>query len=112
MQDYYLAVGSEIDYLDGLTAWDEHDGDLTDKIVVDTSEIHMEEAGEYKVFYSVTDEYGFESTITNTLHVYEKPDLQQLINTHQINRKDQTIIGAYNLYDGFVYDEDNIDFVL
>ena len=112
MPDYYLAVGSEIDYLDGLTAWDEHDGDLTDKIVVDTSEIHMEEAGEYKVFYSVTDEYGFESTITNTLHVYEKPDLQQLINTHQINRKDQTIIGAYNLYDGGVYEEDNIDFVL
>ena len=33
MPDYYLAVGSEIDYLDGLTAWDEHDGDLTDKIV-------------------------------------------------------------------------------
>lgn len=110
--EYHVAVGSEIDYLEGLYAWDEHDGDLTDRIVYDASAVNLSLAGEYEINYSVTDGYGFEGTATNILRVYEKMDLQQLINTHQINPKHQKIIGAYNPYDGGVYEEDDIDSVL
>lgn len=111
-QDFYLALGSEVDYGVNVKARDELDGNLTKNISIDTSDIKLDVAGEYEVFYSVTDSNGLVGRCSAPVYVMEPMELQELINTHQIDRKNQTIAGAYNLYDGGYFEEDNIQFVL
>ena len=43
------------DYLDGLIAYDEEDGNITHKIVVDDSKVDLETLGKYDLTYSVED---------------------------------------------------------
>ncbi len=105
--DYYVAVGSEVDLMDGISAFDDVDGDVTGDVLVDDSALKLDAPGEYEVVYSVTDDYGLTNTASNVIHVYEKEALQELINTHKIDRHAQTIYGALNLYDGGIYE--NLD---
>lgn len=110
--DYYLAINSEIDYMEGVTAFDEKDGTLTDKVVVDASAVDMSKPGNYNIKYYVEDQYGFSATTEYMIRVYERQDLQDLINTGKIDRHNQRIIGAYNLYDGGIYENDDVSAVL
>lgn len=111
MQEYYIAVGSEVDYLEGIVAMDTVDGDVSDTLEVDLDALNGDAAGEYVIIYTAVDGYGLVAEAGAVVHVMEKLDLQEAINTHQINRFDQTIVGAYNLYDGGYYEEDNVDFI-
>ena len=53
----YYEVGSEyIEY--GCSAFDEIDGDLSEKVEIDTSELNMNEEGTYHVSYTVSDAAG------------------------------------------------------
>jgi len=61
-----IRPGDHPDYLAGVTATDAKDGDLTDQIEVDASEVDMSEDGEYEVYYFVSDSddnYAEESRI-------------------------------------------------
>ena len=60
VKDITVYVGNTPDYLEGVTAEDETDGDLTDKIVVDTAKVDVNKKGAYPVSYSCTDEAGNE----------------------------------------------------
>jgi len=111
-RDFYLAIGSEVDYGVNVKARDELDGNLTKNISIDTSDIKMDVAGEYEVIYSVTDSNGLVGSCSAPVYVMDPLELQELINTHQIDRKNQTIAGAPNIYDGGYFTEDNIKFVL
>lgn len=111
MTEYYMAVGSMVDYLNGVTAEDTIDGDVTDRIEVNTDALDITVAGDYEIIYTAVDDYGLVAKEACTIHVMEKPDLQEAINTHRINRHDQQIVGAYNLYDAGCYEEDNVEFI-
>ena len=111
-RDFYLALGSEVDYGVSVTAFDDVDGEVTDALVVDTSNITLDAAGTYEVIYQVTDSNGLTGSCSVPVHVYEPLDLQELINTRQINRFDQTIAGAYNIYDGGYFAEQDIKAIL
>ena len=52
------------DYLAGITATDEIDGDITTNIKVDDSQVQYGKAGSYSVSYSVSDASGNEATST------------------------------------------------
>ncbi len=52
-----IAVGGEYTEL-GATAMDDKDGDVTEDIVIDTSDVNVNEAGEYTVTYNVSDSTG------------------------------------------------------
>lgn len=58
----------EIAYLDGVTAIDEIDGDITSSITVNTEEVNLYQVGIYEIIYTVTDNDGF--TTTETVDVY------------------------------------------
>lgn len=105
LPEYYVAVGSKADYLEGVSAYDETDGDVTEQISVDTAALTTETAGEYSVFYSVSDAYGLTEITEHTVHVMEPLKLQGLINHHQINQFDQKIVGAPNVHDAGVYED-------
>lgn len=57
----------------GVTASDEEDGDLTDKILVEGS-VNTEKAGEYTLTYSVTDSEGASYTVKRVVTVKEKSE--------------------------------------
>ena len=111
MQEYYIATGSDVDYLKGITATDTIDGDVTDTVEVNLDNLDINNAGDYIITYRAVDSYGLASEATADIHVMEKNNLQEAINTHQINRHDDVIIGAYNLYDAGYYEEDNVEFI-
>ncbi|MGN0402706.1 MAG: trypsin-like peptidase domain-containing protein [Acetatifactor sp.] len=110
--EYYVAVDSNPDFLEDITAYDDVDGEVTEHIEADLSGLNLTEEGIGTVAYSVTDSYGLTSRTEMQVNVCSKDNLQKLINSHQINRFDQRIIGAYNLYDAGVYEEDDIEGVL
>ncbi|MFI3209160.1 MAG: DUF5011 domain-containing protein, partial [Eubacteriales bacterium] len=57
--DHTITVGDEIDLLEGITAIDSQENDLTELIEVDSTELNSEAPGAYTITYIVVDEYGF-----------------------------------------------------
>ena len=83
-----IARGTE--YIDlGATAYDKEDGDLTSKIVTDTSQVNIYSAGSYKVVYRVTDRGGITTTATRTVIVKDSvagnPSVRFTENKENIN---------------------------
>ena len=63
-----INIGSE--YVDlGATAYDKEDGDITSKLVTDTSAVNTSAAGIYKVWYRVTDSAGKTTSASRTVTV-------------------------------------------
>ena len=69
-----VTLGSKFDPMSGVSAWDEVDGDLTDKITVEGS-VDTSKEGEYTLVYSVTNSRGKTATFTCTVTV-RKPAVQ------------------------------------
>ncbi len=112
MPQYYISVGNTFDQMEGITAYDDVDGDVTPLVCIVDSNLDADSPGVYYINYNATDSYGLTGTGTMLVHVYDPMDLQELINTHRINRHEQIILGAINLYDGGVYEDNDIDFIL
>lgn len=103
--DFYVAEGYKIDFTEQINAWDFLDEDFSsDDLKIDSSSVNFAKAGSYPVFITGTDNYGLSQSMTATVHVHSQEELQQLINTHQINISEQVIIGAYNTYDMGYFD--------
>ena len=66
-----ITVGSKFDPMAGVTATDDIDGDLTDKIKVEGT-VDAGKVGDYKLVYSVTNSRGKTTTFTRTVHVQKK----------------------------------------
>lgn len=111
IREFYLACGYEADFLENITASDTVDGDVSSQITLVEGDLNTEAAGEYEIIYQATDSYGLTGEQSAMVYVMEQMDLQTAINTHQIDRNEQTIVGAINLYDGGYYEEDNVEFI-
>lgn len=66
-----ITVGSKFDPKAGVTASDDIDGDLTDKITIEGS-VDVNKVGDYKLVYSVTNSRGKTTTFTRTVHVQKR----------------------------------------
>ncbi|EUJ32194.1 immunoglobulin-like domain-containing protein, partial [Listeria cornellensis] len=62
--DVYLKAGDTFNPLDGITASDLEDGDLTASIKIVSTTVNMKSEGLYAVVYSVTDSDGNTTTVT------------------------------------------------
>lgn len=69
--DFAVVLGEAPDYLAHVEAWDEQDGNLTNSIKIDSSQIQLDKVGRYEVTYSVTDLGG--NTTTDTAMLTIKP---------------------------------------
>ena len=104
----YLATGQTIDFADYIEVWDFMEPKYSaEDVVIDSSAVDMSKTGEYQVTYTATDSYGLSTQVSTTVCVHTAAELQELINTHEINKDDNIIIGAYNLYDSGYYEENN-----
>lgn len=79
-----ITAGTKFEPLEGVTATDEEDGDLTKEIEVVKDEVNEKEIGTYEVTYKVVDSFKNETTKTIKVEVVEN---QKPI----INAKDKTI---------------------
>lgn len=61
-KDVTLTIGDKFDPMDGVTAMDNEDGDITKDIKVIENNVDTEKAGDYKVIYKVTDSEGASKT--------------------------------------------------
>ncbi len=108
VKDIFLALGSQVDYLEQVTAWDETDGDLTDRITVDDRLVQLSEEGTYRLSYRVEDDFGIESISYADVIVATQEDLQELVGSRQAVRSRDRIIGAINPYDAGASESDDI----
>lgn len=71
--DLVLTEGDKLDLLDGVTALDAEDGDLTEDVIVLHSTVDTTKAGTYEVTYQVTDHKGVTTTKTIRVTVENVP---------------------------------------
>ncbi|MBC2241280.1 immunoglobulin-like domain-containing protein [Listeria booriae] len=75
--DVYLKVGDKFNPYAGITASDTEDGDLTDRIDIESNNVDMTQAGTYALEYSVTDSDNNTTKITR--HVYVRTNDKPVI---------------------------------
>lgn len=99
-----IVQGTEFNELENITAQDEEDGDLTEKITIEKSNININVVGSYEITYRVIDSNNQITTKTITITVTEnhKPIINATDKTISINeefdiKKDVT---AYDEEDG------------
>lgn len=109
MRDYYVIPGTTLNYLEFIEAYDTVDGDISQNVRVNAENVDLSSVGSYELEYICEDSYGLISTETVSINVMESIDIQELINTHQIHRLNDIIVGAYNLYDIGYYDDKTIE---
>ena len=106
VSDKEVYLNSEFDPLEGVTASDEEDGEITDIEYKGT--INTKEVGDYKVTYMVTDKNGqtTEKTITVKVIVNQLPVINAYDKTITINTKFDPLEGitAYDNEDGTITD--------
>lgn len=79
-KDKIVDLYSIFDPLDGVTAKDCGDNDITDDIVVVANNVNTNIIGDYNVTYSVTDSYNKTSTLTITITVLYMVTREKVIN--------------------------------
>lgn len=112
MKDYYVVPGTTLNYLEFIEAYDIVDGDVSENVRVNAESVDLSAVGSYELNYICEDSYGLLSKETVSVNVMESMDIQTLINTHEIHRLDEIIVGAYNLYDIGYYDNKTIEEML
>lgn len=75
--DRHIAVGSNFDLTAHVVAADSTDGILTDQMRIDTGGFDPKTAGDYRVTYTVSDNYGLETSSAVTLSVVERRQLSE-----------------------------------
>lgn len=100
IRDFYVIPGSEPDYLETVTARDDLDGNLTEAIEIDDSEVELDREGRYRLRYLAQDSYGLETVEEARVTVAAPEEIQELIGRRQIDYRTDCIIGAPNIYDG------------
>ena len=73
--DVTITKGDEFDPSIGVFAVDAHDGDLTEKIEIDTKDLNTNKVGDYEVVYMVSNSQGATFTKTITVTVVEKDEI-------------------------------------
>lgn len=78
-KDLTVYEGTTLDYLKGVTAEDETDGDLTAQITVDSTKVNVKKSGSYQVTYRCSDAAGNEA-VENVTVTVKKKAVQQASN--------------------------------
>jgi uncharacterized lipoprotein YddW (UPF0748 family) len=102
VKDIIIDLNETPNYLDGISASDNYDGDLTEQIQIDNHLVKLDEVGVYPVVYKVTDSNGNVNTVTIKVYVGEEEieDNTPPIDEVEDNKKDASfkleymVIGA------------------
>ena len=108
-KDFYVArMCQEVSYSVGVEAVDAKDGNITDDIKINESEIDIEKNGCYDLVYEVTDSDGLKKRQKVHVYIMDKENLEEKIGNREINWKEDHIYGAENRYDAGSSVTDNL----
>ncbi len=108
--DKVITVGTEFNPLEGVTAKDEEDGNLTNEIKIVENEVNSNRVGKYLVTYQVTDKGGAKSTKTITVTVNPKPAVINAAPTIEAVDKVITVGDKFNALQGVkASDKEDLD---
>ncbi|MPQ43054.1 immunoglobulin-like domain-containing protein [Clostridium tarantellae] len=114
VENLKIRVNSSFNKLEGVLVTDDHDGDITNKLVI-TGEVNTEIAGNYPIEYKVMDKWGRETKITRMITVAEPSKLENNV-IHIDNLGEEDIKDIFKIgFDDFkkefkLYDEKD-DFI-
>ena len=83
VEPIFTYIGTEPDYLEGVTAMD--DKDLALQILVDSSKVDLNAVGTYDITYSVTDAAGNTTTVPTTVTVTDDNTAPTILGVHDIS---------------------------
>lgn len=112
LRNFYVVLGNVPNYRDSIEVWDDMDGNLTDVLAVDDSEVHLDREGIYQVRYIAVDSCGLETVESSRVMVAAAEDIQELIGHRRIDYRQDVIIGAPNIYDAGVSDKEDLEITL
>lgn len=98
--DKTIEVGDEFDPRADVTATDEEDGDITNKIEILKNDVNVNEPGIYDVTYKVTDRKGASRTKTITVTVNPKIEPLNEAPTIDVTDKEITVGDKFDPKDG------------
>ncbi len=98
--DRVLTVGDVFNVMDGVSASDHEDGDITGSVVVESSNVDTNTVGSYQVTYRVTDSQGASSTKTITVIVNPKMEEINWMPVISASDKVLTVGDVFNVMDG------------
>ena len=79
----FTYIGTEPDYLEGVTAMDDQDMDL--QILVNTNQVNLNAVGTYDIMYSVTDAAGNTTAVPSTVTVTDDNTAPTIQGVHDIS---------------------------
>lgn len=109
IRDFYVVLGNVPEYRAQVQAWDDVDGNVTEYIQVDDSEVRLDREGAYQLRYRAVDSYGLETVETARVLVAGADDIQELIGHRRINYHRDVILGAPNIYDAGVSEYEDLE---
>ena len=112
IRDFYLIPGSTPDYQAEVSAMDDVDGNLTDEIRIDDSDVKLDQEGCYTLRYAARDSYGLETVEETLVTVASADEIQGLIGKRRIDYRVDYINGAPNIYDGGASEDEDIEQML
>ena len=98
--DRVLTVGDVFNVMDGVSASDHEDGDITGSVIVESSNVDTNTVGSYQVTYRVTDSQGASSTKTITVIVNPKMEEINWMPVISASDKVLTVGDVFNVMDG------------
>ena len=108
-QDFYVALGSRVDFLEQVEAFDERDGDLTGRLAADDGGVELDRPGVYSLIYRVQDDLGIETEEQVQVTVASREELQEMIGSRRVDRHRARVIGAINPYDSGASDREDLN---
>ncbi len=109
VRDIYAALGSRVDYLQEVSAWDERDGDLTGRLEVEEGQVKLDQEGTYPLAYRVEDDLGLDAVSYARVTVVSPERLQEMIGSRQVDRETARVVGAINPYDAGASQEEDLE---
>lgn len=91
IEDKTIFQGDSFDALEGVTATDKEDGDITSSIVV-SGEVDTAKAGKYKLTYSITDSQGKNTTKYRTITVKDSSVIEDTYDPNQVYYGGEVVI--------------------
>ena len=95
--DKTTTVGKQLNLLDGVTASDEEDGNLTRYVIISSNNVNFNKVGDYHVTYAVLDSGGIRTEKKITVKVKEKANEAPVIHASD---KTITVGNKVNLLSG------------